>query len=654
MLGLLLDDGLLQFRELKAPVDTPAAVRGSGDRRRLATRVPDRLGGAAAAARVTSPSSPPGSSSSSPRSSARASTRSPAPSCSRRPWPLWAVVQRAHSLSQGVWLTVDRRTAARFGPACRRRPQRVGVARRTRRRPTTAGSGRARAFYEWRSLDDPTRQVISPYVSVQKPPGVAAGRRDVHRRLRATVVLATRRTRHLQRRLLVDPRKLRGRRRRPAGLAAERGDDRDDRADVLDHRPVRDLAARGLRPEPDPRVRVDHHVERRDQLAHRRQRHRELRRTRVHGWSRSSRSSRPRNCEAPSRSATPSSSTRYTEFPPTSPDRRERGAADHRGAEQRLRPHARPPEHSSRSSTTASQLSRRDGDPIEQFLAERIGFCQQFSGTFALMARSLGLAARVAVGFTWGDPVEGEENTYRVTGRHTHAWPEVYFEGLGWVAFEPTPGEVPRRRAPVSRPGPGLRDTAQCHDHPSPCPTTAAPDPTIARRPPDRARLHRRRPGLRRRRRWPVDPVAGGRPLLALVAYASPCRCSSGCDEPDAWPERRPRRPRSRRSGRISPNTCRGSCRSTGGPTRPAREWVERLIQRSTTPGHRLRRLGATADRVPIRTEPVHRRSEATTARLDAAVVDALIYERTPLWRRWLTMLDPRNLLRRPGRSVAV
>lgn len=85
-------------------------------------------------------------------------------------------------------------------------------------------------------------------------------------------------------------------------------------------------------------------------------------------------------------------------------------------------------------------LGQRIGDPIEQFLDERVGFCQQFSGTFALMARSLGIPTRVAVGFTWGDPIPGEENTYQVTGRHTHAWPEVWFEGLGWVAFEPTPG----------------------------------------------------------------------------------------------------------------------------------------------------------------------------------------------------------------------
>lgn len=94
-------------------------------------------------------------------------------------------------------------------------------------------------------------------------------------------------------------------------------------------------------------------------------------------------------------------------------------------------------------------LPPRQGDPIEQFLSERQGFCQQFAGTFAVMARTLNIPARVAIGFTWGDPISDPVDglqTYQVTGRQTHAWPEVWFEGLGWVAFEPTPG----RGAPSS------------------------------------------------------------------------------------------------------------------------------------------------------------------------------------------------------------
>lgn len=96
-----------------------------------------------------------------------------------------------------------------------------------------------------------------------------------------------------------------------------------------------------------------------------------------------------------------------------------------------------------RSFDYSVNLNPRVGDPIEQFLSERVGFCQQFAGTFALMARMLDVPARVAIGFTWGDPIgraEDGRTIYQVTGRQTHAWPEVWFDDLGWVAFEPTPG----------------------------------------------------------------------------------------------------------------------------------------------------------------------------------------------------------------------
>ena len=82
--------------------------------------------------------------------------------------------------------------------------------------------------------------------------------------------------------------------------------------------------------------------------------------------------------------------------------------------------------------------------PIDQFLLDREGFCQQFSSVFALMARRLGLPSRVAIGFTMGETETGTPpasgRTYTVKGLHAHAWPEVLFPGVGWVPFEPTPG----------------------------------------------------------------------------------------------------------------------------------------------------------------------------------------------------------------------
>ncbi|HEX2048960.1 MAG TPA: transglutaminaseTgpA domain-containing protein [Acidimicrobiales bacterium] len=75
---------------------------------------------------------------------------------------------------------------------------------------------------------------------------------------------------------------------------------------------------------------------------------------------------------------------------------------------------------------------------IDQFLQSRQGYCEQFAGTYAAMARLLGLPARVAVGFTSG--TRDAEGRWHVTGKEAHAWPEVYLSGFGWVAFEPTPG----------------------------------------------------------------------------------------------------------------------------------------------------------------------------------------------------------------------
>ncbi len=76
---------------------------------------------------------------------------------------------------------------------------------------------------------------------------------------------------------------------------------------------------------------------------------------------------------------------------------------------------------------------------ITAFLEAREGYCEQFAGTYAAMARSLGLPARVAVGFTPGE-VDPSGSIYTVRGRNAHAWPEVFIPDVGWVPFEPTPG----------------------------------------------------------------------------------------------------------------------------------------------------------------------------------------------------------------------
>lgn len=80
---------------------------------------------------------------------------------------------------------------------------------------------------------------------------------------------------------------------------------------------------------------------------------------------------------------------------------------------------------------------------IGRFLEEKSGYCVHFASAMAVMARSLDIPARIAVGFTPGEYVandDDEEPFYVVTTANLHAWPELYFDGIGWVRFEPTVG----------------------------------------------------------------------------------------------------------------------------------------------------------------------------------------------------------------------
>jgi transglutaminase-like putative cysteine protease len=85
-------------------------------------------------------------------------------------------------------------------------------------------------------------------------------------------------------------------------------------------------------------------------------------------------------------------------------------------------------------------------DALATFLFQtRRGYCEQFAGSFAALARAVNLPTRVAVGFTWGAQDPEDQTLYRVRGVHAHAWPEVYFHGYGWVPFEPTKSRAPVR-----------------------------------------------------------------------------------------------------------------------------------------------------------------------------------------------------------------
>lgn len=68
------------------------------------------------------------------------------------------------------------------------------------------------------------------------------------------------------------------------------------------------------------------------------------------------------------------------------------------------------------------------------------GYCDYYASSFAMMARTLGIPARVSAGYSQGDYVP-EGDLYRVREYHGHAWPEAFFPGYGWIEFEPTAAE---------------------------------------------------------------------------------------------------------------------------------------------------------------------------------------------------------------------
>jgi transglutaminase-like putative cysteine protease len=78
---------------------------------------------------------------------------------------------------------------------------------------------------------------------------------------------------------------------------------------------------------------------------------------------------------------------------------------------------------------------------LTEFLYQtKSGYCQQFAFAMAALARLVGIPSRIAVGYTAGKSEGNGKGTWKVTTADAHAWPELYFNGMGWLRFEPTPG----------------------------------------------------------------------------------------------------------------------------------------------------------------------------------------------------------------------
>jgi transglutaminase-like putative cysteine protease len=110
-------------------------------------------------------------------------------------------------------------------------------------------------------------------------------------------------------------------------------------------------------------------------------------------------------------------------------------------------------------------------DAVDHFLFEsRRGYFDHHASAMVVLLRSAGIPARLAVGYALRSQERQQDGSYLITERSAYAWPEVYFEGLGWVEFNPTPDLPPivRPGAPVSDVAPAFLPEEQSPQEPAP------------------------------------------------------------------------------------------------------------------------------------------------------------------------------------------
>ncbi|MBC6463371.1 transglutaminaseTgpA domain-containing protein, partial [Actinomadura sp. HBU206391] len=268
------------------------------------------------------------------------------------------------------------------------------------------------------------------------------------------------------------------------------------------------------------------------------------------------------------------------------------------------------------------QSPKHVSDLVDFLTVSKKGYCEQFAASMALLARTLGIPARVAMGYTAGS--QAPDGSWVVRSRDAHAWPELYFEGVGWVRFEPTPSgglgqgtaSVPPYTQPVAAEEPVPGDQA------SPTPSesagadsSASPGVTPGRRPDDLGQtgagdLSDTSGG------WWISPAwIAGVPLLLLI-MAMPMSVAALS--------------RRRRWERAGYSLASGRARPGKAAEWPAERHDELLRQRARDRANAAwtqLKADAIDHRLPWRTNESPRatsRRLAEHVRLDTAAVDAL------------------------------
>ncbi|WP_349310249.1 DUF3488 and transglutaminase-like domain-containing protein [Microbacterium sp. MM2322] len=289
-----------------------------------------------------------------------------------------------------------------------------------------------------------------------------------------------------------------------------------------------------------------------------------------------------------------------------------------------------------------------DGSGVEavsRFLEVRSGYCVHFASAFAIMARTLDMPSRVVVGFLPGLPtgdVVDDERVYQATTAQLHAWPEVFFDGIGWVAFEPTKSLGTAQR---------FASESNGSNEPEPEPTpTATPQPTstasAAPRPED-------------------DPTAGGAttttfsivsalPLVGIVAavllvLALPALVGL------VFSRRRMSLAR-RGSAAAAWRLVQNAAIDLGIPV-PASEspraFGERLRDAHGAPPDAVERLVSAVERSSYALPGSFGDADGAELAADAAAIRAALFAAASAPRRLVGRLIPRSLIIRPGSTFA-
>jgi hypothetical protein len=290
-----------------------------------------------------------------------------------------------------------------------------------------------------------------------------------------------------------------------------------------------------------------------------------------------------------------------------------------------------------------------DDNAIDTFLRVRRGYCQQFAGTYAALARAVGLPTRVAVGFTQGQSDPTNPTRYEVKGGQAHAWPEVYLGQYGWVPFEPTPGRgAPGETAylgipPAQNDNPGGGATSTLPRNSTTTPTAPLTVPTV--KPDNKLKTEPTQTASAHHSSFDLQSWTSAIALVVLVAgllYAAVVPALY------ALARRRRRALAHDPAARVKVAWLESEeALALVGTARrrdeTASEFADRASTRLPTQSSELHELAASADAavfgVGLIDADVAQRAEQSTGS-----VRTLVAQQRPRWRRVLTYLDLRGV----------